>query len=85
MSPTRGNPSPPEHAVNAGGANGLFFGNPAQMGPQIIAVIGTTVYAGVGSWIILKILDVTMGLRVSDEDEQMGLDLSQHNEAGYVM
>ncbi len=72
-------------AVNAGGANGLFFGNPAQMGPQIIAVIGTIVYAGVGSWIILKILDVTMGLRVSDEDEQMGLDLSQHNEAGYVM
>jgi Amt family ammonium transporter len=42
------------------------------------------VYVGVVTWIILKILDATMGLRVSDEDEQMGLDLSQHNEAAYT-
>jgi ammonium transporter, Amt family len=37
------------------------------------------------TWIILRILHATMGLRVSDEDEQMGLDLSQHNEAGYTL
>jgi Amt family ammonium transporter len=37
------------------------------------------------TWIILRILNATMGLRVSDEDEQMGLDLSQHNEAGYTL
>lgn len=72
-------------AVNAGGANGLFFGNPTQLWPQIVSIVGTIVYAGVLTWIILKILDATMGLRVSDEDEQMGLDLSQHNEAGYVL
>jgi Amt family ammonium transporter len=72
-------------AVNAGGANGLFFGNAAQLWPQILSILATWVYAGVGTWIILKILDAIMGLRVSDEDEQMGLDLSQHNEAGYVM
>jgi Amt family ammonium transporter len=68
-----------------GGTDGLFFGNVATMGPQILSILATWVYAGVGTWIILKILDATMGLRVSDEDEQMGLDLSQHNEAGYVM
>jgi Amt family ammonium transporter len=68
-----------------GGTNGLFFGNAAQMGPQIVSIVATWVYAGVLTWIILKILDATIGLRVSDEDEQMGLDLSQHNEAGYVL
>jgi ammonium transporter, Amt family len=67
-----------------GGTDGLFFGNPALMIPQIVSVIGTMVYVGVVTWIILKILDATMGLRVSDEDEQMGLDLSQHNEAAYT-
>lgn len=68
-----------------GGTNGLFLGNPALMGPQIVSIAATWVYAGVLTWIILKILDATVGLRITDEDEQMGLDLSQHNEAGYVM
>jgi Amt family ammonium transporter len=72
-------------AINAAGADGLFFGNVALLGPQILAVLATWIYAAVGTWIILKILDTSMGLRVSDEDEQMGLDLSQHNEAGYAM
>lgn len=67
------------------GAKGLFFGNAAQMWPQIVSVVATIVYAGVLTWIILKVVDATVGLRVSDEDEQMGLDLSQHNEAGYTM
>jgi Amt family ammonium transporter len=72
-------------AVNAAGGDGLFFGSVALLGPQILSILATWVYAGVGTWIILKILDASMGLRVSPEDEQMGLDLSQHNEAGYVM
>jgi Amt family ammonium transporter len=67
-----------------GGTNGLFAGNPALMGPQIVSVLGTLVYVGLASWVILKILDATIGLRVSEEEEQMGLDLSQHNEAGYA-
>lgn len=67
-----------------GGTDGLFAGNPGLMGPQIVSVLGTIVYAGVLSWVILKILDMAIGLRVSEEEEQMGLDLSQHNEAGYA-
>jgi Amt family ammonium transporter len=72
-------------AVNEAGKNGLFFGDVTLLGPQILSILATWIYAGVGTWIILRILDATMGLRVSDEDEQMGLDLSQHNEAGYTM
>lgn len=68
-----------------GGTNGLFFGNSALMGPQLLSIVATWVHAVVLTWIILRILDVTMGLRVTGEDEQMGLDLSQHNETGYVM
>jgi Amt family ammonium transporter len=72
-------------AVNSAGADGLFAGNVALLGKQIVSILATWVYAGVGTWILLKILGSSMGLRVSDEDEQMGLDLSQHNEAGYTM
>jgi Amt family ammonium transporter len=67
-----------------GSTDGLFAGNPALMGPQVVSVLGTIVYAGALSWIILKLVDVVIGLRVSEEEEQMGLDLSQHNEAGYA-
>jgi ammonium transporter, Amt family len=68
-----------------GGASGLFFGNPGQLGKQIVAVAATYVLAIVGTYIILKVIDVTMGLRVSDEEERTGLDLSQHNESGYAL
>jgi Amt family ammonium transporter len=72
-------------AVNPAGKDGLLLGNAAALGPQIVGIVATWIYAAVGTWIILKILDAIMGLRVSSEDEQMGLDLSQHNEAGYAM
>jgi Amt family ammonium transporter len=72
-------------AVNSAGADGLFFGNVALLGKQIVSILATWIYAGVGTWILLKILGASIGLRVSDEDEQMGLDLSQHNEAAYTM
>ena len=68
-----------------GGTDGLFFGNPGLMIPQIVSVVGTLIYAGVLTWVILKVLDVTMGIRATEEDELMGLDLSQHNEAGYTL
>jgi Amt family ammonium transporter len=70
-------------AINSAG-KGLFFGNPGQMVAQIIAVGVTWVLAFVGTFILLKVLDATMGLRASKEDEQMGLDLSQHNESAYT-
>jgi len=71
-------------AVNSAG-KGLFFGNPGQFKIQILAVLATWVLAGVGTFIILKIVDMIMGLRVTEEQERMGLDLSQHNENGYVL
>jgi Amt family ammonium transporter len=72
-------------AINEAGADGLFYGNPGQMKAQIIAVLATWVLAFVGTTIILKILDVTMGLRVSEREEIQGLDLSQHSESAYAL
>jgi len=72
-------------AVNADGRNGLFLGDTGTLGIQIVAIVATWIFAALVTLIILKVLDATMGLRVSTEDEQMGLDLSQHNEAGYTM
>jgi Amt family ammonium transporter len=69
--------------INDAGNNGLFFGNPGLFRVQALAVVTTWVYAFVVTFILLKILDWTMGLRVSDEDEESGLDLSQHSETGY--
>jgi len=70
-------------AINAGGADGLLFGNPKQLLVQAITVIATWVFAFVMTMILLKILDGTMGLRVSKEKEITGLDMSEHGESGY--
>jgi Amt family ammonium transporter len=70
--------------INAAGGDGLFFGNPGQVGTQALSVVAAWVYSFAVSFIILKILDATMGLRVSEEDESTGLDLTQHGEAGYT-
>jgi len=70
-------------AINPGGADGLFFGNPGQLGIQAVAVLASWVFAFVGTMVILKVIDVMMGLRVTREEEQMGLDLSQHEERAY--
>jgi Amt family ammonium transporter len=70
-------------AINSAGNNGLFFGNPSLLGIQALSVVSAWIYSFVVTLIILKILDWTMGLRVTDEHEINGLDLSQHGEAGY--
>jgi len=70
-------------AINSAGADGFFFGNPGQLWIQFVAVLAAWVLAFVGTFIILKVIDWTMGLRVTDEDEQLGLDLSQHEERAY--
>ena len=73
-----------EVAINSGGANGLLFGNPHQLWVQFIAVMAAGIYSFVATWIILKILPlVGFPLRVSDEDEAMGLDMATHGEQGY--
>ncbi len=70
-------------AVNSAGKNGLFYGNPSQVVTQIIAVAIAYVVAGVGTLIILKIVEVTVGLRVKEETEFQGMDISEHGEEGY--
>ena len=72
-------------AINAGGANGLFFGNPKQVLVQLVAVAVTAVYTLAGSFILLKLIDKTVGLRVTEKDELMGLDLTQHKESAYTV
>jgi len=72
-------------AINEGGADGLFFGNPGQLWTQLVAVVATIVLAVVLTWVILKVVDAIVGLRVSDEDEVAGLDLSQHSETAYAL
>jgi Amt family ammonium transporter len=71
--------------VNDAGADGLFYGNPGQLWTQILAVAATMALAVVGTAVILKVVDAIVGLRVSDEDEEAGLDLSQHSETAYSM
>jgi Amt family ammonium transporter len=70
-------------AVNPDGDNGLFFGNPSLFMSQVIASFATIIYCGVVTFIILKVVDGIVGLRVKEEEEIMGLDLSQHGETGY--
>ena len=72
-------------AVNAAGADGLLYGNPGQLLTQAIGVGATLVYCFIGAFILLKVTDVVVGLRVADEDEFSGLDLSQHSERAYML
>lgn len=72
-------------AVNPDGADGLFFGNPGQLTVQVIAVAATCALAFIGTAIILGILKAIMGLRVTEEQEVMGLDLSEHRESAYSL
>jgi Amt family ammonium transporter len=71
-------------AMNAGGDNGLIHGNPGLLLIQLKAVVATWLFCGVGTFILLKITDVAVGIRVSDEDEVMGLDVTQHSEQAYT-
>ncbi len=72
-------------AVNSSGANGLFYGNPSQLLIQAVGVIATIAFSFVGSAVLLKITDALVGIRVTADDERMGLDLSQHDENAYAL
>lgn len=71
--------------VNPGGADGLFYGNPTQLIIQLKAVAITIVFSFVASYLLFKLVDITMGLRVDTDEEKVGLDLTEHREAGYTM
>ena len=64
-------------------ADGLLYGNPKQALIQIAAVAATAVWGFVMSVILLKVIDWIMGLRVTAEEEELGLDLTQHGETAY--
>jgi Amt family ammonium transporter len=75
-----------DSAINPAGADGLLFGGGAGLlGRQLIAVSATLVFSLVVSLVILKVVEATVGLRVSEEEELNGLDLSQHAEVGYAL
>ena len=69
--------------INSGGANGFFYGNHSLIGIQAISILASLGFSFVVTFIILKVLDATMGLRVKEDEEVEGLDLSQHGERGY--
>jgi Amt family ammonium transporter len=73
-----------QKAINSAGADGLFFGNPAQMVPQIIGIAATWGYSMIVTFVLLFIIDKAIGLRVKPEQEAVGLDLGQHAEEAYV-
>jgi len=62
-----------------------LFGNPSLLWDQLIGVGAAWVYSFIVTFAILKILDWTLGLRVSEKEEYDGLDLSQHGESGYTL
>ncbi len=66
------------------GASGLLAGNPSQVVTQVIGVVATWIYAFLVTFAIAKVLDAAMGLRVSEEEEDVGLDLAQHGERAYA-
>jgi Amt family ammonium transporter len=70
--------------VNPNGGNGLLYGNPSQLGVQAVAVGVVWVYTFVLTFLILKLLDRTLGLRVDEKEEALGLDVSQHGEEAYA-
>ena len=71
--------------VNPGGADGLLYGNPHQFLVQLIAVAVSAAFSFAASWVLFKAVQAVMGLRVSEHEERVGLDLTQHREAGYTL
>jgi Amt family ammonium transporter len=74
-----------DFSVNEYGADGLFYGNAGQFGKQLVAVGAAVALAGIGTFILLKVVDVVVGLRVPEEEEVLGLDPSQHGELAYQL
>jgi ammonium transporter, Amt family len=70
-------------AVNPAGADGLLYGNAAQLGIQGIGVLVTILFAGVATFVILKLISLVFKLRASVDEEENGLDLSLHGEQAY--
>ena len=74
-----------EKAVNAAGADGLLFGNLHQFGVQCLMLVVTIAFAAIMTFIIFKIVDAAIGMRVEENNEIIGLDLTQQSEAAYTV
>jgi Amt family ammonium transporter len=72
-----------QKALN-GVADGVLFGNPAQLGIQATAVAATIIYSGTMSFVLLKLISLVVPLRSTVDDEEIGIDLSNHGEEAYV-
>ena len=72
-------------SVNPAGADGLFYGNPGLFLIQLKAALVTVGYSLVVSFVLLKLVDLLLGLRASEHEERIGLDLADHREAAYTM
>jgi ammonium transporter, Amt family len=71
--------------INPAGNDGLFFGNASLLGIQAVAVAATWIYSALVTIVLLKGLDMIMGLRVEADQEEDGLDVAQHGESAYAM
>jgi Amt family ammonium transporter len=72
-------------ALNDGGRDGVLHGNPGQMVPQLVGVVVVGAYSAAVTWVLLKLIDKVVGLRVAVPDEREGLDSTEHGEQGYSL
>ena len=70
-------------AVNSAGAGGLIYGGGMTFLKQLVGIVAVGAYAFAATWILGKLVDITIGLRVGQREEAVGLDLSQHGERAY--
>ncbi len=74
-----------QKAVNEAGNDGLLYGNPQQLLIQLVAVAAAGIFAALATVVILKVIDLLIGLRVPEQEEVLGLDTTQHGEAAYQL
>ena len=72
-------------SINGIGHDGLLYGNPALLGKQAVAVIVAIAFSASATWLILKAIDATIGLRVPEQEEALGLDTTTHGELAYQL
>lgn len=74
-----------QKAINSAGADGLFFGNPHQFLIQLLMVAVTIAYTGALTFVLYKAVDLFLGMRVDEQGESVGLDITQHKEVAYTV
>lgn len=74
-----------ERSINGIGVDGLIHGNASLLGKQIVAVLVVVAFSGAATWIVLKAIDLTIGLRVPEREEALGLDTTTHGELAYQL